>query len=329
MAPAVAAAAPAQPSKPVAGTDDDDDFDLFDLFDDDGDDEDEADDSDEADDDEDAAGDDDDDDDDDTDDSDEAESEEETAADDEGDAIDLFGELLDDDEETTPKPAKPVTAAPAAAAAAQESGAAEISVVPLADEKPPKKAVQTPEIEVTVNNDEDESYDDEAADEGEEDVVRKPTPKPVKSTNNAKPAQGNPLLPLLTIQNTPALLELQQQLIGNTKNKPIVETKPKKKKKTKGTVKKQAAILSNEIGEGDNMENKIELTESPIYELKVKKTENKPEVIVEGPIMEKIKLVTKNDMKKKMKPLVNKEPMMTKQESEELNYDEEATTLSS
>lgn len=235
----------------------------------------------------------------------------------------MFSDLLDDEEDATPKP-KPTAAASSPVAAEAVPAAAELSVVPVEAEKPPKKvAAPTPNVQVTVV--EDETYDE---DEAEDEEARKPTPKPVKSNK----VNANQLLPLLTIQNTPALLELQAQLIGNTKNKGILTEppKPKKKKKVKGSVKKQAAILSNEIGDGD-MEKTVAITESPMYEIKVKKTDKKPEVIVEGPIMEKIKLVTKPVNNKKSSKPLSKEPLMTKQESEELfeDDDEEATTLSS
>jgi len=307
-APAVAVA----PAPAAGAGDDDEDFDIFDFFDDD---EEEGDDDESAEDDDDESAEDPADDDDDDDES--AESEEE-AGDDEPDAIDIFSDLLDDEDDATPKPKPQSTVAPAAAAAVESTP--EFTAAPLKDQ-PPKASA--PEISVQVVQDDSLEPEEESE---ELELVRKPTPKPAKAN---KPIDSNQLLPLLTIQNTPALLELQAQLIGNTKNK-AVDTKPKKKKKVKGSVKKQAAILSNEIGDGD-MEKTIAMTESPMYEVKIKKTENKPEVIVEGPIMEKVKLVSK-PVKKVGKPVKQEHRVEYEEnfdEDEDMADDEESTTLSS
>lgn len=238
--------------------------------------------------------------DDDADDDDESEEDEADDPDgDDDDAIDLFSELLgDDDDDVTPKP-KPTAAAPAVAAvveAATEAAAAD----------PPKKVVVN-EPEITADVVEDEDFEDELEPE--------PTKRTPARAKPKKPFNASPELPPLNLQNTPALLELQAQLTGSSvKNQGTFEeiplskpTKPSKKKKVppKGSVKKQNAMMSNSIEEvepteGEAEKNVVVATESPVYTLVVKKTDDKPEVIVEGPMVQ-VPTVQK-PTKKKVKP---------------------------
>lgn len=269
----------------------------------------------------------------DADDDDDDDDDESAEDEDDDDAIDFFSELLGGDDDEKPKP-KPTTAAPVVAAV--ESVAPEVvEPVVAAAVNPPKKVVDEPEIEVEVVEDEDLT----------EDEPEPPKIPPTRAVKPKKPTAVKPDLPPLNLQNTPALLELQAQLTGSSvKNGGTFEevplakpTKPSKKKKVqKGSLKKQNAIIANTIEEDEPFVDEAEKTapaasESPVYTLVVKKTDEKPEVVVEGPMVP-VATVQK-PLKKKVKGTKTTTTTTTTEAAEEdeseeyVEENEEATTL--
>lgn len=335
----------AVPPKPVASPDDDDDFDIGDIFDvfGDDDDPDSAEESAEDDEEDDDVEEDDDDDDGngffilnfflnwsiyslideaEFDESDEVEEAEPDA--DDADAFDLIADLLEDDE-VTPKPTKP----------ASTSAVPPILIQQIAEEEP------EPEVIADEQADSVEEVVEQAPvrisiQKVPETTSTAPTKAPTKKQTKPTSKKVNPTkteLPLLNLQNTPALLELQAQLTSNNNNavklepeSPPKPIKNQKKKKQKGTVKKQSAISTNEISELESgpVEKTLLVTESPVYMIEIhKKPHSKPEVTVEGPkIMEKVHLKLPESEKNKIKPIQD-----TLSDDEDLEYEEEQSTM--
>lgn len=260
---------------------------------------------------------------------DESDEVEETEPDpDDADAFDLIADLLEDDE-VTPKPTKPASTSVVPPILIQQVIEEEPEPQELADEaaESVEEVVEQAPVRISIQK-VPETTTSTAA----------PTKAPTKKQTKPTAKKVNPPkteLPLLNLQNTPALLELQAQLTSSNnalKIGPEIENVPKpvknqKKKKQKGTVKKQSAISTNEISELElgNVEKTLLITESPVYMIEIhKKPHSKPEVTVEGPkIMEKVHLIKSPESEKnKTKPIHE-----TMSEEEDVEYYEESSTM--